>query len=77
MEKINFDKMSEISGSGFLDGFCAGAAVVFLFTANPAAGIVTAGCVLYEVTTECIKGQFDFFFAPYCALWCIPNLKSA
>lgn len=52
MKKIESNEMALLNGgSGFLDGFCAGAAVVFLFSANPAAGIVTAGCVLYEVTT--------------------------
>jgi hypothetical protein len=51
MEKISFDEMSDISGGGFWDGFCAGATIVFICTVNPAAGIVTVGCVLYEVTT--------------------------
>ena len=51
MKEIEFNEMSKISGGGFWDGFCTGAAVVFIFTANPAAGIVTAGCVLYEVST--------------------------
>jgi hypothetical protein len=51
MKEIDLTKMSNINGGGFWDGFCAGAALSFIFAPNPVSGAVTFGCILYEMST--------------------------